>query len=130
MKRFLLPALLIIACQVTQAQTSQAPVNTEAVIRRVADRILSVTSFKYINKNTGEKFDSVSGLKPVPEIAAESPYNTWGYPNGVMMTGLMHMADVLQDKKYADYCRHNYRFIFNDLPFFEKLYKDAASSEH
>ena len=128
MKIFLLPVLLIIVCQVIQAQTPQAPVNTEVVIRRVADRILSTTSFKYINKSTGEKFDSVSGLKPAPEIAAESPYNKWGYPNGVMMTGLMHMADVLQDKKYADYCHRNYRFIFNDLPFFEKLYNNTASN--
>jgi unsaturated rhamnogalacturonyl hydrolase len=129
MKIFVLPVLLIIACQDMKAQASQEPVNTEAVIRRVADRILSTTSFKYINKSTGEKFDSVSGMKPVPEIAAESPYNKWGYPNGVMMTGLMHMADVLQDKKYADYCRRNYRFIFNDLPFFEKLYNNTASNK-
>ncbi len=128
MKIFVLPILLIIACQVTQAQVSLEPVNTEAVIRRVADRILSTTSFKYINKSTGEKFDSVSGMKPTPEIAAESPYNKWGYPNGVMMTGLMHMANVLQDKKYADYCSRNYRFIFNDLPFFEKLYNNTASN--
>lgn len=113
------------AYQVILGQTSSS-INTEEVIRRVADRVLAVTSFKYVNKNTNEKFDAVTGLKPTPEIVAESEYNRWGYPNGVMMKGLMHMSDVLQDKKYAEYCSNNYKFIFNDLPFFEKLYNNAA----
>ncbi|WNH13059.1 glycoside hydrolase family 88/105 protein [Thalassobellus suaedae] len=129
MKRFILPLTLLITCQVIKAQNSQESIDTEEVIRRVADRIVASTSFKFINKNTKEKFDAVSKLKPMPEIAAESDYNRWGYPNGVMMTGLIHMADILQDKKYADYCRNNYQFIFNDLLYFEKLYKDAVSAD-
>jgi len=129
MKKIILSLILIMACQVIIAQTSQETVNTEEVIRRVADRVLSVTSFKFINKNTNEKFDDIGKLKPMPEIAAESDYNRWGYPNGVMMTGLMHMSNILQDKKYADYCRKNYQFIFNDLPYFEKLYNNAISAD-
>ena len=125
MKGFILCFFWMIAGNYTQAQALQ-PVNTESVLRRVADKILSSTSFQFINKNTGEKYDEVKGLKPTSAVQAESPYNKWGYPNGVMMTGLMHLADVLQDKQYADYCRHNYRFIFDNLPYFETLFKDSV----
>lgn len=128
MKKFIFPIIFIMACQTFFGQTAQQ-VNTEEIIRRVADKVLASTSFKYINKNTNEKFDALTGINPVPEIAAESEYNRWGYPNGVMMTGLMHMSDVLKDKKYAAYCNHNYQFIFNDLPFFEKLYNNAATAD-
>lgn len=127
MKLFVLFFSLIV-CNLAGAQTQQANVNTEEVIRRVADHVLSATSFKFINRNSGDKFESVKGLKPTLAVVAESPYNKWGYPNGVMMTGLMHMADVLKDQKYADYCRRNYRLIFDNLPYFETIYKDSVAT--
>lgn len=118
--------LLLAVCNFLSAQSQQNPVNTEEVLRRVADKILATTSFRFINSRTGEKFESVKGLKQTLSVQAESPYNKWGYPNGVMMTGLMQMSNTLQEQKYADYCRRNYRLIFDNLPYFETLYNDSV----
>jgi unsaturated rhamnogalacturonyl hydrolase len=128
MKRSLIFSCLIIACSTASAQNKPTAVNTEEVLKRVADRILVSTSFKFTNKSTGERLTSLQGIKPTPDVVAESPYNKWGYPNGVMMTGLMHMSTLLNDQKYKDYCLHNYRFIFDNLPYFEGIYKNAVSS--
>ncbi len=119
MKAFLC-ALLLLCASVTFAQTTT---NTEDVVRRVADRILQNTSFKFVNSKTKQTYDSTNGLAPTADIRAESGYNKWGYPNGVLTVGMMQMAAVLGDKKYADYSLHNFDFIFSNLAYFEGLYK-------
>jgi len=97
--------------------------NTEEVVRRVADNIVQNTSFKFINANTKEKYDSTKGLASSADIKADSKYNKWAYVNGVLSIGMMQTADVLNDKKYSSYSQHNFAFIFDNLNYFETLQK-------
>jgi rhamnogalacturonyl hydrolase YesR len=101
------------------AQTTK----TEEIVRRVADRIIQNTTFKFVNAKTGEKYESLKGLSPSADVKAESTYNKWMYVNGVLTIGMMQTATVLNDKKYSDYSQHNFEFIFNNLPYFEELHK-------
>ena len=110
MKSFL--SLFLIACSATVF--GQGP-STEEVIRRVADNVIQNTSFKFINTNTKEKYDSTKGLASSPDIKADSKYNKWMYVNGVLTIGMMQTANVLNDKKYSDYSLHNFSFIFELL---------------
>ena len=100
--------------------------NTEEVIRRVADNVVQNTSFKFINTNTKEKYDSTKGLASSPDIKADSRYNKWAYVNGVLTIGMIQTADVLGDKKYSDYSQRNFAFIFDNLSYFETLRKAKA----
>jgi unsaturated rhamnogalacturonyl hydrolase len=118
MKSFLY--LLLIACTTTAFGQGS---NTEAVIRRVADNVIQNTSFKFINANTREKYDSTKGLASSSDIKADSKYNKWAYVNGVLTIGMVQIADVLSDKKYSDYSQHNFAFIFDNLSYFEVLRK-------
>ncbi|SEP39959.1 glycoside hydrolase family 105 protein [Mucilaginibacter sp. OK283] len=97
--------------------------NTEAVVRKVADNIVQNTSFKFINSSTKEKYDSTKGLASSADIKADSKYNKWAYVNGVLAIGMVQTADVLKDKKYSEYSQHNFEFIFDNLNYFEALYK-------
>lgn len=97
--------------------------NTEAVVRKVADNIIANTSFKFVNTKTNETYTSTKGLASSPDIKVASKYNKWMYVNGVLTIGMMQMADILQDKKYADYSRQNFEFIFSNIGYFETLYK-------
>lgn len=97
--------------------------NTEAVVRKVADNIIANTSFKFVNTKTNETYESTKGLASSPDIKVASKFNKWMYVNGVLTIGMIQMADVLKDKKYADYSLHNFEFIFNNLSYFETLYK-------
>lgn len=118
MKSFLY--LLLMVCTTTAfAQGS----NTEVVIRRVADNVIQNTSFKFINTNTKEKYDSTKGLASSSDIKVDSKYNKWAYVNGVLTIGMVQVADVLNDKKYSDYSQRNFAFIFDNLSYFEALHK-------
>ena len=121
MKRFLYP--LLILCSTTVFGQSS---NTEQIIRKVADNVIQNTSFKFINTNTKEKYDSTKGLASSPDVKADSKYNKWMYVNGVLTIGMVQMADVLGDKKYSDYSQRNFAFIFDNLSYFEALRKAKA----
>ncbi|MDB5147465.1 MAG: glycosyl hydrolase family 88 [Mucilaginibacter sp.] len=118
MKSFLY--LLLIAC--TSAAFGQ-DVNTGDIVRRVADNVIKTTSFQFVNAKTNEKYNSTKGLASSADIKADSKYNKWAYVNGVLTIGMMQTADVLGDKKYSDYSLHNFSFIFDNLSYFETLYK-------
>jgi len=128
MKKSLLLGLAICFLHTCFAQSPTTQVNTEETLRRVADRIVANTTFRFLNNKTGQRLESTEGLAPTADIVTESSYNKWGYPNGVMATGLMRMSNQLNDPKYADYCRHNYRFIFDALPYFETVYKNTVAA--
>ncbi|PTR01569.1 rhamnogalacturonyl hydrolase YesR [Mucilaginibacter yixingensis] len=115
-------SLLLMACSVTVFAQSPAT-NTEEMVRRLADHVVAGTTFKFVNTTTKETVATTKGLASSPDVKADSRYNKWMYPNGVLATGMMRAAQVLGDKKYSDYSRHNYAFIFDNLPYFETLYK-------
>lgn len=121
MKRFLY-LLLVLCSNNVLGQTS----NTEEIIRKVADNVIQNTSFKFINTNTKEKYDSTKGLASSPDVKADSKYNKWMYVNGVLTIGMIQTADVLGDKKYSDYSQRNFAFIFDNLGYFEALRKAKA----
>ena len=119
MKLLFLP-LLIISVNLF-AQTKDNP---EEITRRVADRVIENTSFQFINQATGEKFASTNGKDTSSNVKAESGYNKWAYVNGVLNTGMVRIASVLNDKKYSDYTKHNFDFIFSNINYFKKLYDE------
>ncbi|QKJ31959.1 glycoside hydrolase family 88 protein [Mucilaginibacter mali] len=121
--------LIALACT-TIAYGQQNAASTEEVMRRVADNIIQKTSYKFVDSKTKQQYESTKGLAPSVDVKAESTYNKWAYVNGVLATGMMEMAGVLNDKKYSDYTLHNYSFIFDNLPYFEAIYKTKQKPEY
>jgi len=121
MKKIFLPLLLISTGLF--AQTKGGP---EEITRRVADRVIENTSFRFIDHATGEKFASTRGRDTSSNVKAESGYNKWAYVNGVLNTGMMRLSQTLHDNKYADYSKRNFDFIFDNIGYFKKLH-DAKS---
>lgn len=101
-------------------------------VYRVADHIIDNTSFKIINKQTGELFDNTKKLPFSADYKVESPYNEWKYWNGVLAISMIELGKVSQQEKYTEYAKKNYEFIFNNLDYFETLYeqKIRKSSFH
>lgn len=105
------------------AHPSAPPDSTEAALRKVADHVIATTSFQLVNGKTGEKYASATGLAPSPDVKADSRYNKWMYPNGVLAVGMVETASVLKDATYSDYARKNYRFIFDNIGYFRNAYE-------
>jgi unsaturated rhamnogalacturonyl hydrolase len=126
MKKLCLAIVLTSATLFSQAQTSSKP---EDVIRRVADNVIENTSYQFINSKTGAKYPSTKGLESTADLKAESPYNKWFYPMGVLAISMVQLSHTLDEPKYAEYAAHNYDFIFSNSAYFEKLYKANGKAE-
>jgi len=92
-------------------------------VRRVADNIVKNTSFKIIHTISGEIYNQSDNLPVTAEYIVESPYNDWAYWNGVLGIGMLRLGKQLDIQTYINYPLKNYDFIFNNLDYFEKQYK-------
>ncbi len=107
---------------------AQDKMNIEATARKVADNIIQSTTFRFANNKTNEKFESTKGIAVSVDVKAENKFNKWMYVNGVLTTGMMHLADVLQDPKYSDYSKKNFNFIFGNLDYFKKQFDAGVTT--
>jgi unsaturated rhamnogalacturonyl hydrolase len=123
--RYLLALVMLAASTVLYAQDKPA---IEETVRKVADNIIRSTTFRFANSKTNEKWESTKGVAASVDVKAESKFNKWMYVNGVLTTGMMHLSEVLQDPKYADYSKKNFDFIFSNLPYFKQQFDAGATS--
>jgi unsaturated rhamnogalacturonyl hydrolase len=115
--------LFIVAVTLCGTAHAQQTSNTEEILRRVADNVIRTTTFKFIDTKNRQTYESTSGLPAGSSVVAESSYNKWGYPNGVMTIGLIQLSDALNDHKYMEYSERNFSFIFDNLPYFQTLFQ-------
>ena len=113
--------LIFITCLASIVLSAQ---NTVEITRSVADLIIKNTSFKFINKNTGETYASTKGISHTPFMTVESPENEWYYMNGVINIGMMQFAELTDDRKYSEYSLRNFDFIFSNLDLFKKQFDE------
>lgn len=117
MKKIILPLLFFSSTVLAQTKPS-----TEELVRRLADRVIDSTSFRFVDNRTGERFESTKGRDTSNFVKAQSRYNKWAYVNGVLTVGMIELSKILNDKKYSDYSRRNFDFIFDNLDYFKKMY--------
>ena len=123
--------LLLLTAAISAAAALHAqPTNPrpEDLVRRVADNILSTTTYRFVNSKTNETYASTKNIAPTPDLKAQSKFNKWQYVNGVLAVGMMQTAAILHDPKYSDYARKNYEFIFDNLDYFKKQYDAGTKS--
>ena len=90
---------------------------------RIADRIIASTTYDFVNKQTGETYTSLKGVKPDKNVKVRSKYLDWHYTNGVTNLALMELGDKLGTKKYEEFVHKNLTFIFrpDNQAYFKKL---------
>jgi rhamnogalacturonyl hydrolase YesR len=96
--------------------------HVEKIMRKVAERIIQETSFRFENKETGEIRSDSSELPISDKIRLQSGYNDWKYWNGIINMAMVILGRELGDNGFKEYALANYRFAFKHLPYFRKLY--------
>lgn len=106
---------------------SQATLKPDTLAMVVADRIMSETPYTFVNKATGQKYNSLKGVPLSMDVKVENEYNDWHYTNGVLNIALLELTDQVGDKKYQDYVAKNMNFVFDqdNLGYFKKQYDKA-----
>ncbi|MFA5044624.1 MAG: glycoside hydrolase family 88 protein [Paludibacter sp.] len=114
-----------------QSVYSQNKMSAEETAKKIANRIVTSTSYLFENNKTGETYTTVKDLALSPNVVVQSKYNQWHYTNGVTNIALMELGDKLKDKKYENYVLKNMNFVFNDgnLSYFKKLYDQALQKD-
>ncbi len=124
-KKLILPLFFILLGSLPLHAQSRA--QTEKVLRKIADRIINSTPYKFINTKTKKEYSNLKGVPFSMDVKVESQYNHWHYTNGVLDIGMMELADRLNDDKYLKYVQKNMQFVFNpdNLNYFRKQYETA-----
>ncbi|GAB3537657.1 glycoside hydrolase family 88 protein [Pontibacter brevis] len=111
---------------------AQDQAQTAATLRRMADRILASTTYRFINPETKQTYTSTKKLPATARVKVESQYNDWHYTNGVLNIAMLELAEQLNQEQYKNFVYRNFDFVFNqgNLPYFEKLYNEALKQEN
>lgn len=118
-------AILLILFVGIFIQLNGQPVQTDLnLICKTADYILMHTSYTILD-DKGNTFTDTKGLVPTKLVRIASPYAEWKYWNGVLNLAMLEMADITGEVKYKQQTLTNYRFVFENLSFFEALYKSG-----
>lgn len=108
-------ALILFLSSYTSAQE-----NIENTVKKVTDLILS-ENIEGLRSQTGQVYTDFLKLPKGETFEINSRYRGWYYWNGVLNIAMLEMHEYFNDKKYQDYTRRNYRFVFDNYQLFKKM---------
>ncbi|HOT15840.1 MAG TPA: glycoside hydrolase family 88 protein [Bacteroidales bacterium] len=120
-------AFIILLVALASKTYSQCAASDIAIICKTADYIISHTAYTVSDKE-GKAYTTTQGLVPDKQYNITSPYLEWKYWNGVLNLAMFELSSVTGDEKYKQQALKNYRFIFDNISFFEKLYTSGIQN--
>lgn len=123
--------VLIIPADAQKTQEArQQQAEAETVVRKIAGNIIENTAFSFKDRKTGKTYPLAKGIELTPDIKPTSWSNTLHYVNGILTAGLVQAGDALKDPKYAGFSRKNFRFIFENAPYFERFHQAGVQEDY
>jgi len=107
---------------------SQTITSDNEIIQLVANNILNNTTYTIINTENGKSYTSSANLPKDEEFKIGSPYVEWKYWNGVLNMAMLKLSEITEEENYKQYSIKNYQFVFENLNFFETLYKSGIKN--
>ena len=122
-----------VVAQGPQGQVAQrrADLLTQEKIKADLDRV-----FNYLNANTpativeresGEAVTNYKKIGPSSQLA-KGRFSITSYEWGGTYSGMLRVAEVTGDKKYADYTFDRFRMIGESYPYFKKIQDETGNS--
>ncbi len=99
-------------------------IEVETLIRKVADRILQETRYGF--RVNGTEYEEVPGNNQIEAVKLLSGHTDWKYWNGVINIGMFRLGEELNNEKYIEHPYDFFRFAFDNLGFFKKLFDDRV----
>ncbi len=100
------------------------------LLRSLADSIMARGTYAIANIRTGERFSGTEGLPVNGEHYFVSPYVRWNYMNGVLNLAFLKLGRLTGDSAYLRFPANNYRYFFDQVPYFRKLYEAGIYSSN
>ena len=98
---------------------------------KIADRILSSTTYEFVDKKSGKTYTSLKNMPLNKALKVRSKYLDWHYTNGVTNIALMELGNKLGNSKYENYVLKNMNFVFDEdnQSYFRRLYEETLKNE-
>jgi unsaturated rhamnogalacturonyl hydrolase len=101
-------------------------VPTKESVKKVLDRVYSyldaATPAQFISRNTNEVITSVEKAD-TNTMFRQGDFRLTSYEWGVTYSGMLHVAEMSGDSRYADYTKERMKFIAAAVPAFRSLYE-------
>lgn len=104
---------------------SQTINSDKEIIQLVADNILNHTIYTIVDTEKGSSYTSSGNLSRDKKYAIGSQYVEWNYWNGVLNLAMLELSKITGEKKYQQFPVRNYQFVFENIDFFENMYKSG-----
>ena len=119
--------IAFVLCLEGASLSAQTNKDAQETAVRIADRILSSTTYDFKDVKTGKVYTSLKGVPLNPDVRVSSKYLNWHYTNGVTNLALMELGDKLHDEKYENFVLKNMKFIFDGVnqDYFHRLYDET-----
>ncbi|MCX7983476.1 MAG: glycoside hydrolase family 88 protein [Bacteroidetes bacterium] len=103
---------------------SQHSQTIREALTRVADRILTESSFHILNEQTKVPYTIYDTIHDTAHITLASPHNDWRYWNGVLTIAMIRLAEQTKEQRYKEFALKNITFMFNAVQYFQKRYRN------
>ncbi len=125
MRKFaVLSLVLVFSATALMSQGNRTP---EQIAKQIADRILSSHNHNFVNRQTGEVFQSLQGVPLDRNVQVQSKYAQWHYTNGVTNLAMLELANKLNEPKYEQFVLDNMNFVFDPVnyDYYKRLYEQT-----
>lgn len=122
MKKIILILMLFSVCANLNSQTANSD---KEVIQLVADNILNHTVYTIVDAENGSSYNNSVNLSMDKKYTIGCPYVEWNYWNGVLNLAMLELSKITDEQKYKQFSIRNYQFVFENLGFFENMYKSG-----
>lgn len=108
---------------ISQEITKSDVLNT---VCKVADNVVKNTTYLFYDTKKGILFKDLEEYGYTTDIVPQSPYNDWKYWNGVLHIGFNELGKLTNQKKYQEFTRKNFEFLFKDFDYIKSIYKGGG----
>lgn len=115
----MLVLLTFISVSILSLSSNAQQESDEAIVKKIADKIISETTFGFKNKKTGEVIYDLK--KAGKELYLTNPYNEWKYWNGVLGIAMQSLSSYTKDAHFADYAKKNIFFSFDNRDVMKQM---------
>ncbi len=116
---FLLAGFIIVVA----GYTGSAQDDPRTVLGRITDRVEQQTSYRIVDTATKAFLPVGEPGRVSPTVRIASDYNDWTYFMGVVLTGMMSVADAAGEEQLRAYVIRNFDFVFECLPYFQEQWE-------
>ena len=118
-----LSSILLFICTIL-VTSAQEYGTDEAVVRSIADRIISETRYGFSEFMSDKIYSSAVDIPEGTRVRFSSEYIGWHYVNGVINMAMIDLGEYLNDEKYINHCVNQVYFGMDNYKEFEKRFKE------